>query len=83
MGALSGGEQQRVAIAAAFAREAPLVLADEPTGELDAGNERRVLDALLALRDSRGSAVVLVTHSQRVAERADRVIEMRDGRAVA
>ncbi len=82
-GALSGGEQQRVAIAGAFAREAPLVLADEPTGELDAGNERRVLDALLALRDRRRSAVVLVTHSERVAARADRVIEMRDGRAVA
>ncbi len=83
VGALSGGEQQRVAIAAAFAREAPLVLADEPTGELDEANERRVLEALLALRDGRGSAVVLVTHSERVAARADRVIEMRDGRASA
>ncbi|HEY1593631.1 MAG TPA: ABC transporter ATP-binding protein [Solirubrobacteraceae bacterium] len=82
-GALSGGEQQRVSIAAAAARRAPLVLADEPTGELDAGNERLVLDALGELRDSFGSTVVAVTHSQRVARAADRVIEMRDGRAVS
>jgi putative ABC transport system ATP-binding protein len=82
-GALSGGEQQRVAIAAAAARRAPLVLADEPTGELDAANERRVLDSLRELRDSFGSAVVVVTHSARVSAAADRVIEMRDGRVVA
>ena len=81
-GSLSGGEQQRVAIAAAAARRAPLVLADEPTGELDAGNERRVLDALRELRDSFGSAVVVVTHSARVSAAADRVVEMRDGRVV-
>jgi putative ABC transport system ATP-binding protein len=83
VGALSGGEQQRVAIAAAYARSAPLVLADEPTGELDARNEQRVLEALLALRDARGSSVIVVTHSSRVAGRADRVVEMRDGMAVA
>ena len=82
-GALSGGEQQRVALAAAFAREAPLVLADEPTGELDAGNERIVLEALAQLRQERRSTVVLVTHSQEVAAAADRVIEMRDGRVLA
>lgn len=81
--ALSGGEQQRVAVAAAYARRAPLVLADEPTGELDAGNEQRVLDALRQLRDGHGSAVVVVTHSSRVASAADRVLEMRDGRLVA
>lgn len=83
VGALSGGEQQRVAIAAAYAREAPLVLADEPTGELDAGNEQRVLDAFRQLRDLRGSTVVLVTHSDRVAGAADRVVEMRDGQVLA
>jgi putative ABC transport system ATP-binding protein len=82
VGALSGGEQQRVAIAAAYARRAPLVLADEPTGELDAGNEQRVLDALRQLRDRQGSSVVVVTHSSRVASAADRVVEMRDGRVV-
>jgi putative ABC transport system ATP-binding protein len=78
--ALSGGEQQRVAIAAAAAREARLVLADEPTGELDVANERAVLDALHELRARDGATVVVVTHSERVAESADRVIELRDGR---
>jgi putative ABC transport system ATP-binding protein len=81
--ALSGGEQQRVAIAAAAARRAKLVLADEPTGELDEHNERRVLAALSELREKAGATVVVVTHSERVAGAVDRVIEMRDGRAVA
>jgi len=79
---LSGGEQQRVAIAAAAARRAALVLADEPSGELDATNERLVIDALATLRSQHGTTVVTVTHSQRVAESADRVIELRDGRAI-
>jgi ABC-type lipoprotein export system ATPase subunit len=78
-GTLSGGEQQRVAIAAAAAREAPLVLADEPTAELDARSEATVLRALRRLREEFGSTVVVVTHSARVAESADRVIEIRDG----
>ena len=78
-GSLSGGEQQRVAIAAAAAREAPLVLADEPTAELDIRNEQTVLTALRRLRDEFASTVVVVTHSPRVAEAADRVIEIRDG----
>jgi putative ABC transport system ATP-binding protein len=82
-GSLSGGEQQRVAIAAAAARRASLVLADEPTGELDAANERRVLDALGMLRATYGSTVLVVTHSPAVASAADRVIEMRDGTALA
>ena len=81
-GSLSGGEQQRVAIAAAAAREAKLVLADEPTAELDARNEQSVLDALQRLRDEFGSTVVVVTHSRRVAEAVDRVVEIRDGVAV-
>ena len=79
---LSGGEQQRTAIAAAAAREAPLVLADEPTAELDARNEELVLEALQRLREEFGSTVVLVTHSSKVAETADRVVELRDGRLV-
>jgi putative ABC transport system ATP-binding protein len=78
-GTLSGGEQQRVAIAAAAARQAPLVLADEPTAELDADNEQLVLRALRRLRDEFGSTVVVVSHSERVAESVDRVIEIRDG----
>jgi putative ABC transport system ATP-binding protein len=78
-GTLSGGEQQRVAIAAAAARRAPLVLADEPTAELDARNERLVLEALARLRDEFGSTVVVVTHSNSVAAAAHRVLELRDG----
>jgi putative ABC transport system ATP-binding protein len=82
-GSLSGGEQQRVAIAAAAAREARLVLADEPTAELDEQNEQIVLDALRRLRDELGSTVVIVTHSPRVADAVDRVVEMRDGKVAA
>ena len=81
-GLLSGGEQQRVAIAAAAVRRAPLVLADEPTAELDERNEELVLDALRQLREEFGSTVVVVTHSLRVAGAADRVFELRDGRLV-
>jgi ABC-type lipoprotein export system ATPase subunit len=78
--ALSGGEQQRVAIAAAAARQASLVLADEPTGELDEANEEVVIASLESLRTQGSSTVVVVTHSRQVAERADRVIQLRDGR---
>ena len=81
--ALSGGEQQRVAIAAAAARRARLVLADEPTGELDQRNEETVLAALEKLTRDYGSTVIVVTHSERVAARAERVVEMRDGRVAA
>jgi len=77
---LSGGEQQRVAIAAAAAREAPIVLADEPTGELDAENEGVVLDALAKLRELYRATIVTVTHARRVADAADRVITFEDGR---
>jgi putative ABC transport system ATP-binding protein len=80
---LSGGEQQRVAIAAAAARRPRIVLADEPTGELDAGNESVVLETLGRLRDTFQSAVVLITHSPAVAAGCDRVVEMVDGRTVS
>ena len=66
---------------AAAAREAPLVLADEPTAELDERNEELVLADLHRLRDAFGTTVVVVTHSQRVADSADRVVELHDGRA--
>ena len=82
-GSLSGGEQQRVAIAAAAAREAPLVLADEPTAELDVRSEQTVLQALGRLREEFGSTVVVVTHSPRVADAVDRVVEIRDGKVVS
>jgi putative ABC transport system ATP-binding protein len=78
-GALSGGEQQRVAIAGAAARKAPLVLADEPTAELDEQNEAIVLEEFGRLRADFGSTVVVVTHSPAVAASADRVVEIRDG----
>ena len=81
-GALSGGEQQRVAIAAAAARRPPLVLADEPTAELDERNEQIVLEELRRLRKDFGATVVVVTHSPAVARAADRVVEIRDGRVV-
>ena len=77
---LSGGEQQRVAIAAAAARNAALVLADEPTAELDEANEARVIDALHRLRNEHGTTVVVVTHSLSVAAAADRVVEIKDGK---
>jgi ABC-type lipoprotein export system ATPase subunit len=80
---LSGGEQQRVAIASASARKASLVVADEPTGELDATNERIVLDAMRRLCERSRSTVVTVTHSKQVASAADRVVEMRDGRVLS
>jgi len=81
--ALSGGEQQRVTVAGAAARHADLVLADEPTGELDAANEVLVLEALRELREEYGATVVVVSHSPRVADFVDRVIELRDGAVVA
>ena len=72
-----------MAIAAAAARRPRLVLADEPTGELDAANEAIVLETLRRLRDTYQSAVVLVTHSAQVAAACDRVVEIADGRASA
>jgi putative ABC transport system ATP-binding protein len=79
---LSGGEQQRVAIAAAVTRRASLVLADEPTGELDTENERIVLETLAGLPQAHGCTVLVVTHSDAVAAAADRTIELRDGLVV-
>jgi putative ABC transport system ATP-binding protein len=80
---LSGGEEQRVAIARALANEPGVLLADEPTGELDSQNTAQVLDVLFAARARRGSSLVLVTHNPAVARRADRHISMADGRVVA
>lgn len=79
---LSGGERQRVAIARALANDPPLLLADEPTGRLDSESGRRVLALLADLRKERGLTVVLVTHEQGVAEAADRIVHMLDGRVV-
>ncbi len=80
---LSGGEQQRVALARAFMRRPPVLLADEPTGNLDSTNGRQVLDLLLALNRQEGATLVLVTHDRELADHATRVITLRDGAVVA
>jgi putative ABC transport system ATP-binding protein len=79
---LSGGEQQRIAIARALANDPPLILADEPTGNLDSSNGRHVLDLLLQVRRNRGVTLVLVTHDPNVAAVADDRLVLRDGRTV-
>jgi putative ABC transport system ATP-binding protein len=80
---LSGGEEQRVAIARALANSPQLVLADEPTGELDSVRAQQVLDLLEEAHRSSGAAIVVVTHNPTVAARATRHLSMRDGRIVA
>ena len=77
---LSGGEQQRVALARAFAAEPDLLLADEPTGNLDSASGERVLELLSSLQARAGVTLVLVTHDAEVAARADRRVHLRDGR---
>jgi len=79
---LSGGEQQRVALARAFVAEPPIVMADEPTGNLDSTNGRLVLDLLLERNRKSGTTLVLVTHDPEVAGRADRKIVLKDGLVV-
>jgi putative ABC transport system ATP-binding protein len=80
---LSGGEQQRVALARAVARRPGLVLADEPTGNLDSATGASIIALLLRLNRERGSTLVLVTHDAALAGQADRQIALRDGRIVA
>jgi putative ABC transport system ATP-binding protein len=80
---LSGGEQQRVALARAFMTRPPLLLADEPTGNLDSASGRRVLQLLLQLNREQGATLLLVTHDQELAANAGRQILLRDGRIVA
>ena len=79
---LSGGEQQRIAIARALANDPPIVLADEPTGNLDSGTGRIILDLLLNVRRTRGATLVLVTHDAELAALADTKLMLRDGRQV-
>lgn len=76
---LSGGEQQRVAMAAALANDAPVILADEPTGELDTVNAKIVVDYLLKVNRELGKTVIMVTHDPSVARRTDRILRIEDG----
>ena len=77
---LSGGEQQRVALARAFAAAPPMILADEPTGNLDTANGRYVLEMLVDLNRRENATLILVTHDQELSASADRLIRLRDGR---
>ena len=79
---LSGGEQQRIAIARALANDPPIVLADEPTGNLDSGTGRIILELLTNVRRTRGATLVLVTHDSELAALADTRLTLRDGRRV-
>jgi putative ABC transport system ATP-binding protein len=76
---LSGGEQQRVAIAAALANDAPLLLADEPTGELDTTNAKIVVDYLVKVNKELGKTIIMVTHDPSVARATDRILRIEDG----
>lgn len=77
---LSGGERQRVAIARALVKQPQLLLCDEPTGNLDSRNGQQILDLLSGLREEYQTTLVLVTHDTEVADRADRVVTLKDGR---
>jgi putative ABC transport system ATP-binding protein len=79
---LSGGEQQRVAIARAFSNDPAILLADEPTGNLDSRNGAHVFDLLVKLNRERGTTLLLVTHDHTLADQADRVISLSEGRVV-
>ena len=80
---LSGGEQQRVAVARAIALEPPLLLADEPTGNLDSATGKQIIDLLVGVNRRLGCTLVLVTHDAALAAHADRVVTLRDGRIVS
>lgn len=80
---MSGGEQQRVALARASAPRPEILLADEPTGNLDETTGASIIDAMLGLRDQYGTTIVLVTHAADLAARCDRIIRLRDGRIEA
>lgn len=79
---LSGGEQQRLSLARAFVTEPDIVLADEPTGNLDSKNSERIMDLITELHKKRKATIILVTHEQHIAERSQRILTMGDGKIV-
>lgn len=79
---LSGGEQQRLALARAFVNEPDIVLADEPTGNLDSKNSERIMDLISKLHKDRNATVILVTHEPHIAARSQRILKMGDGKIV-
>ncbi len=79
---LSGGERQRVAVARALANEPEIILADEPTGNLDSKTEEKILKLFRSIHQQQGVTLILVTHDQKVADTADRVIKILDGRII-
>ncbi|MBG0561167.1 ABC transporter ATP-binding protein [Actinoplanes aureus] len=81
-GELSGGQQQRVAVARALANDPDLLIADEPTGQLDSDTGRAIMDLLRAVVDARGMTALVATHDAALIDRADRVLTLRDGRLV-
>jgi putative ABC transport system ATP-binding protein len=81
-GQLSGGEQQRVAIARALSTRPSLILADEPTGNLDLATGAQVMDLLFALKEKTGATLLLITHDRSLAKRCDRIVSVADGRIV-
>ena len=82
-GEMSGGEQQRVALARALVNDPVLLLADEPTGELDTATGEKVMGLLRNLHEERGVTIVMTSHDPRIAEQAPRLIRLEDGRVTA
>jgi len=80
---LSGGEQQRVAVARALSNEPAILLADEPTGNLDSATEERIMKLLRDLHKEKGVTIIVITHDEHIAQQADRIIKIHDGKIIA